>query len=185
MTIRGQHGKPDPYFHTVLIFAAIFTTALTTAGLFGDQAGKHKFELRLASHEKVEGWEMVPGPGPLNNPVWISPEVALTKADIARAWPDRCRENKPCVGVLFTEEGSLKMARLTKSHIGEFLAVILDGQVIMVPKIGAEISREAMIDGNFTEEEAVSIAKGLSSDQTGKIPADPVIRRMLVERIGD
>ena len=63
MTIRGQHGKRHLYFHTVLVFtvlAVIFTTALTAAGLSGDQTGKHTFELRLASHEKVEGWETCP-----------------------------------------------------------------------------------------------------------------------------
>jgi hypothetical protein len=85
MTIGGQHGKRHLYFHTVLVFAVIFTTALTAAALSGDQIEKHKFELRLASHEKVEGWERVPGPGPENTPVWISPEVALTNRDVARA----------------------------------------------------------------------------------------------------
>ena len=118
MTIRGQHGKRHLYFHAVLVFAVIFTTALTAAGLSGDQTGKHKFELRLASHEKVEGWERVPGPGPSKTPVWISPEAALTNRDVARAWPDWTGdENKPCVGILLTEDGALKLARLTKlSH---------------------------------------------------------------------
>ena len=122
MTIRGQHGKRHFYFHPVLVFtvlAVIFTTALTAAGLSGDQTGKHKFEVRLASHEKVEGWERVPGPGPEKTPVWISPEVALTNRDVARAYPDRTPEGKPCVGVVLTEDGALKLARLTKSHVGE------------------------------------------------------------------
>jgi len=50
---------------------------------------------------------------------------------------------------------------LTKSHIGEFLAVILDGRVTWVPKIDGEISREAMWNRDFTDEEAKSIAKGI------------------------
>jgi len=171
MTIRGQHGKHHLYFHPVAVFAVlaiIFTTALTATGSSGDQTGKDTFELRLASHEKVEGWERVPGPGPENTPVWISPEVALTNRDVARAWPARAPDGKPCVGVLFTEEGTLKMARLTKSHIGELLAVILDGRVTMAPMIRKEISRETMINGNFTEEETGSIAKEFSEDHTWK-----------------
>jgi preprotein translocase subunit SecD len=174
MTILGQHRKRHLYFHEVLIFAVIFTTALTAGGLSGDQIGKHTFEVRLASHEKVEGWERVPGPGPERTPVWISPEVALTNLDIALAYPDRTLEDEPCVGVLFTEEGAMKMARLTKSHVGGFLAVILDGRVTWVPKIAAEITGErAMWTGNFTEEEAESIAEELSGDQTGKINFEP------------
>jgi preprotein translocase subunit SecD len=177
MTIRGQHGKRHLHFHTVLVFtvlAVIFTTALTAAGLSGYQTGKHTFELRLASHEKVEGWEMVPGPGPENVPIWISPEVALTNRDVASSYPSRTLENKPCVEVFLTEEGALKFARLTKSHIGEFLAIIFDGRVTWVPKIAAEITGgRAMIFGNFTEEEVGSIAKGLSRDQTWKPKFEP------------
>jgi len=173
MTIRGQHGKRHLHFHPVLVFtilAVIFTTALTAAELSGDQTGKHTFELRLASHEKVEGWELVPGPGPENDLIWISPEVGLTNGDVALAYPTRTRENKPCVGVVFTEEGSLKMARLTKSHIGEWLAVIFDGRVTWVPRIKEGISEQAIMEGNFTEEEVESIAVGLSG---GKIKFEP------------
>ena len=165
MTIRGQHGKHHLYFHPVLAFtvlAVILTTALTAAGLSSDQTGKHTFELRLASHEKVEGWERVPGPGPSNTPVWISPEVALSNRDVARAWPARSPEGKPSVGVLLTEDGALKLARLTKRHFGKTVAVILDGRVDSVPTIRDEITGgHAMIHGNFTEEETGSIAKGI------------------------
>jgi len=172
MTIHGQQGKRHLCFHTVLAFlvlAVIFTTALTAAGLSGGQTGKHTFQVRLASHEKVEGWEMVPGPGPEKTPVWISPEVALTNGDVVRAYVDRTPEGKPCVGILFTEDGALKQARLTKSHVGENVAIMIDNRIISMPKIIAEITGgRAMISGNFTEEEAGSIAKGLSGDQTWK-----------------
>ena len=177
MTIHGQHGKHHLHFHTVLVFAVlavIFTTALTAAGLSGDQTGKHTFELRLASHEKVEGWEMVPGPGPENLPLWISPEVTLTNRDVARAYPSRTLENKPCVGVFLTEEGALKFARLTKSHVHELLAIMIDGRVTMAPIINSEIiGGQAIIQGNFTEEETESIAKELSGIQTEKIKFEP------------
>ena len=114
---------------------------------------------------------MVPGSGPEKTPVWISPEVALTNRDVTLAYPTRTTENRPCVGVIFTEEGALKFARLTKSHIGELLAVILDGRVTMAPKIAEEITGgRAIINGNFTEEETRSIAVGLSG---GKIKFEP------------
>jgi len=174
MTIREQHGKRHLRFHKVLVFivlAVIFTTALTAAGL--SQTGKPRFEARLASHEKVEGWQSVPGPGPEKAPVWISPEVALTNRDVARAYPG-IHESKPCVKVKLTEDGALKFARLTKSHVGEFLAVILDGRVTAVPKIKEEITGgEVMILGNFTEKETGSIAAGLSGIQIREPVAEP------------
>ena len=116
-------------------------------GLSSDQAwkpkfetGKHALELRFASYQKVEGWERVLGPEPQFIPLWISPEVALSNRDVARAYPERTSEGKPCVGFLLTEEGALKLARLTKSHIGELLAIILDGRVDSIPKIMGEIT---------------------------------------------
>ena len=110
----------------------------------------------------MEGWERVLGPEPQFTPLWISREVALTNVDIARAYADRTPDGKPCVGFLLTEDGALKLARLTKSHIGEFLAIMLDGRVDSVPKIMDEITGgRAMILGNFTEEEAGSIANGI------------------------
>jgi preprotein translocase subunit SecD len=177
MTIRGQHGKRRLRFHTVLVFmvlAVIFTTALTAAGLSGDQTGKHALELRLASYQKVEGWERVPGPGPEKVPIWISPEVALTNRDVARAYVDRTSEGTPCVGIVLTEDGALKLARLTKSHIGEILAIMLNGQVSSAPKIMAEITGgRAIINGKFTEAEAGSIAKWFSDNQTRKPKFEP------------
>jgi preprotein translocase subunit SecD len=162
MTIRGQHGKHHLYLHAALvftIFAVVFTTALTVAGGSGDQPRKIKFELRLASYQKVEGWEISFVPGPPKTPVWISPEVALTNSDIARAWPQPDSSGF-VVGIMLTEEGALKLAQLTKSHIGENVAIMVDGQVMSAPKIMAEITGgRALIHGIFTEAEAGALAK--------------------------
>ena len=105
---------------------------------------------------------MVLGPEPLNTRRWISPEAVLTNHEVARAWPDRTADGRPCVGILLTEDGALKLARLTKSHISENLAVILDGRVDSVRKIMDAITdRRAQILGNFSEGEAGSIAEGI------------------------
>ena len=110
----------------------------------------------------MEEWEKVPGPGPQMTPAWISPEAALTNADIARAWPQPDAEGFS-VGFMLTEEGSLKLARLTKSHIGEYVAIMVDGRVMSAPKIMDEITGgRAIINGEFTEEEAESLAEGIT-----------------------
>jgi preprotein translocase subunit SecD len=131
--------------------------------LAGDQTGKLKFELRLASYQKVEGWNMVAGPGPEKTPIWISPEVALTNSEIAHAWPQPDADGFG-VGFMLTEEGSLKLARLTKSHIGENVAIMVGGQVRSAPKIMAEITGgRALIHGPFTEAEARALAEGITA----------------------
>jgi preprotein translocase subunit SecD len=70
----------------------------------------------------------------------ISPEVALSNSDIARAYVEWTSEGKPGVELILTEEGALKLARLTKSHIGENVAIMINGKVSSAPKIMAEIT---------------------------------------------
>lgn len=164
MTSRRQHGNKYLFFHVVLILMAmaLATATLTTAELSGAQARTLTFEVRLASYEKMEGWERVPGPAPGKVTTWISPEATLTNADVAQAWTDRMGD-KYFVWGLLTEEGALKLARLTKAHIGESVAVMTDGRVISMPRINAEIiDGRVRIEGNFTEEEARSIAEGIT-----------------------
>jgi preprotein translocase subunit SecD len=162
MTICHHQRNRYLYIGAVLTLMALFTAALSAAGLYDDQARKFRFELRLASHEKVEGWESVPGPEPTKTTIWISPEAALTNVDVAKAWPQP-NDNGFRVGLQFTEEGALKLARLTKLHTGEFVAVMLDGRVCSVPKIIGEITGgRAVIEGKFTEEEAGAFAAGIT-----------------------
>ena len=164
MTSRKQHGNKYLFFHVVLTLMAmaLATATLTTAELSGAQPRTVRFEVRLASHEKVEGWERIPGPAPGKVTIWISSEAYLTNADVAQAWTDRMG-NKYFVWVLLTEEGALKLARLTKSHIGESVAVMTDGRVISLPRITAEIiNGRVQIEGNFTEEDAGLVAEGIT-----------------------
>jgi preprotein translocase subunit SecD len=148
MTICHQQRNRFLYSSAVLALMAIFTTALSDARLSEEQARKFRFELRLASHEKVKGWESVPGPEPAKTIIWISPEAALTNVDVAKAWPQP-NDDGFRVGVQLTEEGALKLARLTKLHIGEFVAVMLDGRVCSAPKIIGEITGgRAVIEAN-------------------------------------
>ena len=162
MTIHRKNKKQYLIICALLALTAFFTAALSTAGLSGDPPRRIKFEIRLASYEKVDGWKSVAGPGPVKADIWISPQAALTNDDLARAWPQSDADGFS-VGFLLTEEGSLKLACLTKSHVGEYIAVMMDGSVLSTPKIMAEITGgRAFIQGKINkEEEARSIAEGI------------------------
>lgn len=163
MTIQPKHGNLYQSFCAAIVLMVLFTTALVAACLSGDEPRTIRFELRLASMEKVNEWNGFPGPGPLKAPVWISPEVILTNTDVAKAWVQNTGD-KFEVGILLTEEGALKLARLTKSHVGENVAVMINGRITAIPKIMAEITGgRAVIQGNFTEEEARLVAEGITA----------------------
>jgi preprotein translocase subunit SecD len=107
----------------------------------------------------VGGWESVPGPGPGGH-IWISPEVTLTNDDVAQARPGKMEMEVPSVHLQLTQDGAIKLARLSKAHIGEMVALMIDGRVMSAPQIMDEIiGGQAMMVGDFTSEEAKSIAE--------------------------
>jgi preprotein translocase subunit SecD len=152
--------------HSLIIIAIVLLGAVTPLGaadLPEDPPKGIVFEARLASLEEAEGWERVAGPKP-DQAIWVAPEPVLTNADIERAWPERMN-GQHCVGLLLTEEGALALATLTKKHIGEMLALMVDGEVTAAPRIAAPITGgRAILQGNFTEEEAIAIAAGITGN---------------------
>ncbi|MBI1276591.1 MAG: hypothetical protein GC179_00545 [Anaerolineaceae bacterium] len=67
------------------------------------------------------------------------------------------------VNVEFSDEAGKILGDYTRTHIGMPLALVLDGKVLSVPLIQAEISTQAVIVGNFTEQEAKRMAVQLGS----------------------
>lgn len=63
----------------------------------------------------------------------------------------------------FDSEGSSKFAKITGAHIGEHLAILLDDRVQSAPRINSQIRGSAMIEGNFTFEEANYLANILNA----------------------
>jgi protein-export membrane protein SecD len=71
--------------------------------------------------------------------------------------------NEPIVVLEFNDEGSALFAKITREHVGEALAIFLDGSVISSPVIREEIPNgTATISGGFTPEEARDLVKNLN-----------------------
>jgi preprotein translocase subunit SecD len=72
--------------------------------------------------------------------------------------------SKPLVLLEFNDEGSKIFEELTEKNIGKILAVYIDGIAISMPLVQGKISGgNAQITGNFTLEEARSLARNLSA----------------------
>jgi RNA polymerase sigma factor (sigma-70 family) len=66
---------------------------------------------------------------------------------------------EPEINVELSQEGGELFAAVTKEHINQRLAIVLNGQLYAAPVIRSEISSgKAQITGNFTEEEAAQLA---------------------------
>jgi len=71
--------------------------------------------------------------------------------------------NEPVVSITFTAEGADLFETITASHIGEPLAIFLDGEVMSSPIINEAISGgSAVISGNFTPTEARDLVQNLN-----------------------
>ena len=81
--------------------------------------------------------------------------VLLSGHNITKARPSSGRTSFEIVVLIdFDGEGSRKFAQVTGNHIGEHLAILLDDKVQSAPVINSQIFNTAMIEGNFSCEEA-------------------------------
>lgn len=69
----------------------------------------------------------------------------------------------PAVAVEFNEAGSELFATITREHVGEPLAIFLDGELISIPVIREEIrDGRAEISGQFTLDDAKQLTRDLN-----------------------
>ncbi|MFQ6092659.1 MAG: protein translocase subunit SecD [bacterium] len=101
-------------------------------------------------------------------------EPGLTGKYIADARPtlgsgmDPEVANRPIVQFSTTDEGAKIFSRLTGANIKERLAIVLDKKVFSAPVIESKLSKDSIIKGNFTMEEARDLAIVL---RAGALPA--------------
>jgi preprotein translocase subunit SecD len=127
------------------------------------QSGANQFKLELHRAEDAPA-EGLTESAVLGRPekIYLHPEAELTNADIAGASVTTDDNGKPVVSVALTVDGAKKMAELSKSHLHKPLAIMLDGRVVLAPRIMSEMSGGVQINGNLTKEAAEKIAMGLN-----------------------
>jgi preprotein translocase subunit SecD len=105
---------------------------------------------------------------------------ALTGRHVRRTSPGvHPQTGEPIVNFAFDAEGAALFGTLTSEHIGERIAVAIDGEVVTAPMIMTPITGGAgFIEGGFTVEEAALLATVLNA---GALPA-PLI--LIEERLG-
>jgi preprotein translocase subunit SecD len=82
----------------------------------------------------------------------------LTGALLADARVGFDRQQRAIVNFTFTPQGGDIFRKLTGEHIGDPLAVILDGRVYSAPVIRSQIGSRGQIEGRFSPQEAADLA---------------------------
>ena len=68
---------------------------------------------------------------------------------------------EPMILFEFDPDGGAAMYQLSSKNIGERMAIILDGKLISAPTLQSAINSNGQITGDFTQEEAATIANAL------------------------
>ena len=119
-----------------------------------------RVEFRLAETEPAEGLTQMAIPG-LEEKFYLQDEVLLSNEDIAFAFPVKRRDHS-VIELTLTQAGTDKFAQITRENIGKRIGVLIDGKLVMAPTIRAPILEgKAIIDGNFSEEQADKIANSI------------------------
>ncbi len=111
-----------------------------------------------------------PSPNPWDEPLYqlyvLDREPLLTGEGLrlAMARPDP-QSLERSWEVLFQNDGEAarRFEQVTRQHIGEPMAIVLDGQVVSAPTIQSAIGASGTITGNFTQEQAQDLAIALNS----------------------
>lgn len=118
-----------------------------------------------------EGAEIVPGsPGSrYGGLVYALERVAVVRGEDLLTATSRTDEfGQPAIGFTLGREGTRKFGDFTGRHVGDPLAVVLDGHVVQYATIRDQIFSSGIIAGSYTIEESQDAALTLRS---GALPA--------------
>ena len=111
--------------------------------------------------------EEVSGPDGLGQQV-VRKKVEVSGESLVDAQPTY-QDNEPVVSFRFDSVGARKFGNVTRDHVGELLAIVLDDKVISAPRIREPIlGGNGIISGSFTVQAANELAILL---RAGALPA--------------
>lgn len=98
----------------------------------------------------------------------LSRVAAVSGRDVRGAEPGRNQNGQPSVNFTLTREGGNKFYNFTSSHVGDYLAVVLDGKVRSVASIREPIRDRGEISGGMDAQRSKDLSMILRS---GALPA--------------
>ncbi len=93
---------------------------------------------------------------------------------------------RPAVSFNLDASGAGLMGRLTGAHIGEPMAIVLDGQIYSAPTIQSQISASGQITGNYSQAEVAYLIRVLAAGSLqARLSPDPIAMNTLGPSIGE
>ena len=132
------------------------------------------FQIRLALSSPTDNTEpmrIIAGEGPGANPelLFVDKNVLLDRGAVKSAAFSHDSLGHPVINIAFTNAGRGQFGDITRHHLHERLAMIIDGKLWMAPIVSSEISGgAATVNGSFSDDEAKALVAKINESAAGK-----------------
>jgi preprotein translocase subunit SecD len=137
---------------TVLaIFAAGCGGALSAV----TQPGTSKLELRLIAVNEADGFKVPTWDGKVT--MVVEKRTYLNEKDVEKVKRSKLPDGSPSIDLVFDQTASLTLEDITAKNQGRSLAILVDGKIVIAPKIKERISEGHMTLAGFDAAQADAI----------------------------
>ncbi len=157
-------GAIDTIQKTALLEFVDFTGLSSQVTTFEGQKILTTEQLKIQSAREANGATADTSNNGMVNPQNGQPfETVMTGAGLQSAAARLETNGKWDIAFELTADGAAIFGPFTADHVGEPLALVLDGVVLSAPRINSRLDTGGVITGNFTESEAKQLALQLRS----------------------
>lgn len=104
---------------------------------------------------------------------------------MAGAFPTQDERGLPAIGFKMDAGGAKKLGKLTEAHKNKPMAILLDNRVYTAPNLMARISRNGIIQGQFTNAEIQYVLKTLNAGSLqARLSEIPISQQTLAPSLG-
>ncbi|QRY81400.1 hypothetical protein JVX91_09950 [Pseudomonas sp. PDNC002] len=133
-------------------------------------APQHTFDVHALAEKPTASTRTLADPQ--GKATLVETHPALTQHDVERAELASIADGKPAVRVLFTPEASQRLAKLTREEQGKALAVVIDGQLRLLPKVTRVVTDgRVILKGFASQAEAETLVRQLNALRN--VPVQP------------
>jgi SecD/SecF fusion protein len=128
-----------------------------------------KLQESKATGTPVFGWVELPGSEHKDNPDYPKSYLVSSRSDlegkyVKEAFPSYDAGGNNVIILHFDSEGADLFGKLTSAHVGEQLAIVVDGVVLSAPQLkGPILGGQCEISGKFKQQEARALATALEN----------------------
>ncbi|MBX3367118.1 MAG: protein translocase subunit SecD [Phycisphaeraceae bacterium] len=120
---------------------------------------------------------------------WNTRTTRLTQEDgpwgVASAFASQDDIGKPAISFVMDARGAVRLGDLTRDHVGDKMAVLLDDEVYTAPVLNNPISKNGIIMGDFSQAEITYIVRVLTAGSlTARLSPEPISENTLGPELG-